>query len=268
MGDVDVLVRPEDARRAVDVLEGLGYRSTELLPDDAPRWQREGDDDWYHRLRHARGFRHEGSEIDVHWTLSLDFVASQTDAADVSDLWAASVPLEVTDLTTATLSPTHHLFHAVVHGLSASSTSQARWVADATTIVRAVGDQLDWDELVAASARHGCSLMVHDGLAFLVEALDVPIPTEVLTRLAAQPVGRREKALRWVRANAGSPLIGSGYAVGLFVTSTAGRGPVSTMGQVPRFLADYWNVDHAYQVPLVAASKAMGKGRGEPGGGP
>jgi hypothetical protein len=261
MGDVDLLVRHEQARDAVHHLEQVGYRSTELLPDDAPRWQREGDEDWYERLRHARGFRRDTSEIDVHWTLSLDFVAEQTDAADVQDLWGAAVGLQVGDVATRTLSTTHHLFHAVVHGLSASSTSQARWVADAATIVRAAGDEVDWDELVAAGARHGCTLMLRDGLGYLVEGLGVPIPPEVLTRLDAAPVGRREKALRWVRANAGSPLIGSGYAVGLFVTSTAGRGPVSTVGQVPRFLADYWNVDHAYQVPLVALSKAGGRGR-------
>jgi hypothetical protein len=51
MGDVDLLVRSEQARDAVHHLEQAGYRSTELLPDDAPRWQREGDDDWYWRDR-------------------------------------------------------------------------------------------------------------------------------------------------------------------------------------------------------------------------
>ncbi|OWY63391.1 hypothetical protein B7486_53390 [cyanobacterium TDX16] len=265
MGDVDLLVRPEDARRTVRLLERLGYTSTELLPEGAPRWQREGDDAWYERLRHARGFRRDGGEIDVHWTLSLDFVAEQTDAADVSDLWAASVPLEVGGVATSTLSPTHHLVHAVVHGLSASSTSQARWVADAATIVRTAGDEVDWDEVVAAGTRHGCTLMLRDGIGYLVHALGVDVPDEVVARLDAAPVGRRERALRWVRANAGSPLIGSGYAVGLFVTSTAGRGPVGTAGQVPRFLADYWNVEHAYQVPLVALAKAGGRGRGPSG---
>jgi hypothetical protein len=262
MGDVDLLVRPEDARRTVRLLEQLGYVSTELLPEGAPRWQREGDDAWYERLRHARGFRRDGGEIDVHWTLSLDFVAEQTDAADVADLWAASVPLDVGGVATATLSPTHHLLHAVVHGLSASSTSQARWVADAATIVRTAGDEVDWEELAAAGARHGCTLMLRDGLGYLVHALGVPVPDDVVARLEQAAVGRREQALRWVRANAGSPLIGSGYAVGLFVTSTAGRGPVGTVGQVPRFLADYWNVDHAFQVPLVAAAKAGGRVRG------
>lgn len=269
MGDVDLLVRPAQVRRAVRLLDDLGYRSTELLPAGAPRWQREGDDAWYERLRHARGFRDGGGEIDLHWTLSLDFVAERTQAADVSDLWSAAVPLEVGEVLTATLSPTHHLLHAVVHGLSASSSSQARWAADAATIVDAAGAELDWDELVAAGARHGCTLMLRDGLRYLVDALGVAVPGEVTTRLASAPVGRRERALRWVRAHAGGPPVGSGYAVGLFVTSTAGRGPVATVGQVPRFLADYWNVAHARQLPLVAAAKAASlvrRGRASGGG--
>jgi hypothetical protein len=256
MGDVDLLVRLVDADRACRLLESRGYRTLPVRPADASRWEREGDDEWYRRLRHARGFERERIEqIDLHWALSLDFVAADPSIADTGDLWAASQPLEVGGAATATLSATHHLFHAVVHGLGASTSAEVRWAADAITIMRTAGHEVDWEELVATARRHRCALMLHEGLVYLRQALGAPVPEDAVAELSRLRPGRRERALRYVRSHAGSPLLGSGYAAGLFVTTSAGLGPVTTVGHVPRFLADYWNVDHTYQVPLVVADK-------------
>jgi len=256
MGDVDLLVRPEHVTTTWRILEDLGYETLPVRTRVPSRWEREGDDDWYLRLRHARGFqRGRLDSIDVHSTLSLDFVAADPAVADITALWDAAVPLELGSVTGATLSTTHHLFHAVVHGLGSSSTTMLRWIVDALTILRAAGDEVDWDAFVEAARHHHCALLVDDGIRYLVDDWDLPIPASVLTRLADPPPDARERAVRWIRRRAGTGVVGSGYAAGLFVTSTRGLGPVATVGRAPGFLADHWQLDHPRHLPLVMAHK-------------
>lgn len=255
MGDVDLLIRPDQASAAWRLLEGLGYETTSIRGRHPSRWEQEGDDDWYRRLRHARGFRRGPlDDIDVHTTISLDFVAADTTVADTTDLWADARPLDLRGTVAATLSPTHHLFHAIVHGLGASEEAELRWVPDALTILAVAGDEIDWTAFVAAADRHRCSLLVADGVDHLIEVWAAPIPADVASRLRALPHDGRESALRWIRQRSGQRLVGSGYAAGLFVTSTRGLGPMATVARAPGFLADHWQVDRRH-LPLVLAHR-------------
>jgi hypothetical protein len=256
MGDVDVLVRPDAAVASWRILEELGYETLSLRTRAASPWERDGDDDWYLRLRHARGFtRGRLDVVDIHSTLSLDFVTADPTVADMSDLWDDAGTFELGQVTAGTLSATHHLFHTVVHGLGAQSSTILRWIVDALAILRAAGEAIDWDEVVAASHRHHCALLVADGLGHLADTWDAPIPPGVLAGLARPGPDRRERAVRWIRQRAGSRLVGSGYAAGLFVTSTRGLSPLATVGRAPGFLADHWHLDRPSQLPLVMAHK-------------
>lgn len=256
MGDVDLLVHPDQVTAAWRLLEDLGYRTISARSPHPSRWEREGDDDWYRRLRHARGYRRGPLDaVDLHATISLDFVAADPSVADTAALWADARPLDLGGVAGATLSPTHHLLHAIVHGLGASEGAVLRWVPDALTILSVAGDEIDWAGFVAGARRHHCSLLVADGVDHLVDVWGAPVPTRVTADLRALPHDGRERALRRIRQRAGGPLIGSGYAAGLFVTSTRGLGPRVTVARAPGFLADHWQVQHRRHLPLVLAHK-------------
>jgi hypothetical protein len=256
MGDVDVLVRPDDAVKAWRSLEELGYESLSMRTRAASPWEQDGDDDWYLRLRHARGFTRGRLDIvDVHATLSLDFVAADPALADVGELWADARTFDLGPVMASTLSPTHHLFHTVVHGLGAQSSTILRWIVDALVILDTAGDEIDWPEVVAAARRHACTLLVADGLGHLADTWGAAIPADVLAELRGIPPDPRQRAVRWIRRRAGSGVVGSGYAAGLFVTSTRGLGPVATVGRAPGFLADHWHLAHRRHLPLVLVHK-------------
>jgi hypothetical protein len=255
MGDVDLLVRPEQAVAAFRLLESVGYETMSIRSPDASRWEREGDDGWYRRLRHARAYgRGPLDQIDLHWALSLDFVCADPAVAGVDDFFEAARPVTIEGIEARTLSPTHHLLHAIVHGLGASTHRELRWIPDALTILRTT-PAIDGDELAAAAVRHHCELMVAEGLAHLVTEWDAPVPPAALARLVTAPVDRRQRALRWIRRHTGRRPIGSGYAAGLLVTSTTGLGPGATVARIPGFLADHWQVEHLAQTPLVLGHK-------------
>jgi hypothetical protein len=256
MGDVDLLVHPEHAPTTWRILEDLGYETMSVRTREPSRWEREGDDDWYLRLRHARGFRRNRMDlIDVHSTLSLDFVAADPTVADLTDLWDDQQPIELGPVNASTLSSTHHLFHIVLHGLGSSSATMLGWIVDALTILRAAGDEVDWDAFVATAHRHHCALLIDDGIAHLIDEWDADIPARVRTGLAEPGPDVRERALRWIRQRAGTRAVGSGYAAGLFVTSTRGLGPVATVGRAPGFLADHWHLERRRDLPLVLVHK-------------
>ena len=91
-------------------------------------------------------------------------------------LFATAGLFQGVDVPGQTLSPTHHLFHAVLHGLGASEEAVLRWVPDALTILAVAGADIDWDELVGAARRHHCSLLIREGVEHLVEQWRAPIP--------------------------------------------------------------------------------------------
>ena len=265
MGDVDVLVRPEQAVDAFRILEGLGYGTLSIRSPGSSRWEREGDDDWYRRLRHARGYsRGRLDQVDLHWALSLDFVCVDPAVAGVDDLFEDARPIIVDDVEARTLSPAHHLLHAIVHGLGASEHNVLRWIPDALTVLR-TGAGVDGEVLARAALDHRCNLMVAEGLNYLVTDWRAPVPPIALARLATAPVDLRQRAVRWIRRHIGRRPVGSGYAAGLFVTSTTGLGPLATTARAASFLADHWHVDHPAHVPLVLAHKL--RARSQPTGG-
>jgi hypothetical protein len=256
MGDVDLLVRADQAIEACRLVRTWGYGALPGRPPNASRWEREGDDAWYRRLRHAEGF-HRGPQalVDVHWALSLDFIAADPALADTTGVFERARDAKVGDAVVRTLSPTDHLFHAIVHGLGTSPSALLRWVPDALAVLQRGGEEIDWDVLIAEAAARGCSLTLSDGLGYLATNFDGPVPVQVLGRLAGAPVGGRQRAVRWIRRGSARRWLGSGYAASLYVTSTAGLGPVQTIARAPGFLVDFWNLERGWELPLVVAHK-------------
>ena len=252
MGDVDLLVRPEQADRVFRIVESLGFVA--IRPATASRWEREADDDWFHRHRHARGYRRGGSldNVDIHWALLPDFIVSDPGVGDTVELWDHPRPLRLGEVDAATLSPTHHLLHAVVHGVRGGA--MLRWIPDALVILQRAGGDIDWDRLVESAGRQRCTLMLREGLDYVVDEFDAPVPPAARRRLARAPVDRRQRALWWMRSRGPRGVLGSRFAK-LCVTDTAALGPFRSAARVPRVLSDYLNLDRPSHLPLVLIHK-------------
>ena len=142
MQDVDVLVRPEQAEAAFAVLESSGWQSTRDQSLERALAARTADN-----LRHP-----DGAQIDLHWCASPLFrVRGDSERRD-DWLWSRSEPLEVNGLAARMPGAADLLLHVIVHGCWIDSASTVRWAADAATIVKVVGSDLDWERLLAADA--------------------------------------------------------------------------------------------------------------------
>src|SRR4051812_10485156 len=239
MYDVDVLVRPDDVARALEVIGEIGFRPYGTRPLDLQL-----------RSRYGIGLHNDaGRELDLHWYATFQ-------SAGDDDFWSASVPVEIAGVQTRVLCPADQLLHVCVHGLSGASPAPLRWIADALTVIRSSGDELDWNRLVERAVARECTVTLAGGLSCLEREFQPGIPVDVIERLRAAPSSLAE---RWAhRVVARGQRHGAFYALNWhrYRRLRAARAP----GVQPNFLAylcDCWDVSGYGELGRLVASKAV-----------
>lgn len=169
MSDVDVLVPVTQAAAAIDCLRDMGWRTSQFVAEDF-------------RYRHATQLLNEdGREFDLHWHAFYECL--QEDADD--GLWRRAVPFSLLHAHTLGLDPSDAFLHTVVHGMRWNEVAAIRWIPDAMAILRGVGPQIDWDRVLSEAARRRLVLRFGQGVRYLRERFDAPIPDDVMTRSRA-----------------------------------------------------------------------------------
>ncbi|MCC7271082.1 MAG: nucleotidyltransferase family protein [Alphaproteobacteria bacterium] len=172
MADVDLLVRPRDARRAMEVAD---VRFRTVLDDVAAT-------EAHLHLRHGLSVMDEREfEIDLHWRLAGAWAAGEDPDAP---FWETAEAIDLQGEPALTLGPTELLYHVLVHGLAWNAVPVVRWVSDALGILEAEGGRVDWGRLVRLAARYRQRPAVRVALSHLVHRFGAPVPPAVLAALA------------------------------------------------------------------------------------
>jgi hypothetical protein len=234
MDDVDVLVPLERTAAAIDALSEAGWS-----PDHA-------DPLAWTEVHHSLGFAGgDNGNVDLHW-FSLWQPASD------AGLWRASVPLELAGVATRAPSPADQLLLACVHGTPWSPLPPFRWIADAVTVIRSAGEQLDWDRFLAAAESRRLTVACAAALGYLQAELGAAVPPPVLTRLRAVPTSRHERAAFRAACRPDSPLRTLRMAWDRYRRlrdlDTGAPPPRSFVGFARRF----WGLESVWQLPLHA----------------
>lgn len=173
MGDGDLLVPNDRATQAIDWFVRQDWRTDPPKePSDLRR---------YHLFHnHAWGFNAAAEQqVDLHWKL----LHLGTHPALDDRFWRDSVDLRLPGITARTLSPTHHLFHACIHGVPFCPVPSFRWIADAALILRNSPTPIDWPEFLRCATDFHVSVLATHALTYLREEFDAPIPNTVLDPL-------------------------------------------------------------------------------------
>jgi len=243
MDDVDVLVPLDRATEAIEVLSAAGWKPDH---EDPPAWT---------RVHHSLGFAGaDRGEVDLHW------FALWQPAGD-EQLWRASVPLELAGATTRAPCPADQLLLACVHGTPWSPLPPFRWIADAVTVIRAAGEELEWDRLVAEAERRRLTVATAAALDYLREEFGAPVPALALAGLTAAPTTRHERAAFRAACRPDSPLRTLRMAWDRYRRlrdlDTGAPRPGSFVGFARRF----WGLESVWQLPLHGA-RALSRRRG------
>jgi hypothetical protein len=231
MADVDLLVPSSRAIEALGIVRAAGFHPK----DDLAQWPP--------RFTASRGFQDSaGLELDLHCHVLHECLR---DGAD-DDFWAAAHPLEIGGVTTCALCPADQLLHVVVHGLRHSLVPPVRWVADAATVIRTSGADLDWDRLVAQVYRRQVVRIVASGLRYLRSRFDIVVPPPVTRALDDARTSLTERAEHWARSGPGP--IRLSVEVWCDYARSAGREPRwrGAFG-FPRYVQDRWSAASARQ---------------------
>jgi hypothetical protein len=189
MADCDLLVRPEAAVEACRALEASGW-SCEDCP--GPAEQLVGS------TYHAAFRRDRNIAIELHW-YSMMLVA------DEEPLWRASVPQNLGHGPARALCAADQLLHIAVHGLREAESHRVIWVVDAVETIRAAGQALDWDRVVAEAGRRRVTAYVLPALRYLATLPQAAVPVEALVGLERRRPDRLERLGARVSAHEVTP---------------------------------------------------------------
>lgn len=249
MADIDVLVSPQAAPQAVELLQKQNW--TALRPEGVALIP----------FTNALAWRSPaGLEADLHWNVMFGCWRAYDDAT----LWAAAMPFDFQGRRTKALCATDQLLHTCFHGARWNTVPPLRWIADAWLILqRSEVNQeakLDWARLLELARERYLTLMLRETLGYLHDKLAAPVPSEVLAKLRAAHVSRWEANSYADKLRPQKALTAAGwlrywrYAYVHVTRRTPARPRWLTYA---RALQKIWCVPHLWQLPVQAAGFAV-----------
>jgi hypothetical protein len=182
MGDIDILVRPDQVFQAIDLFEESGWVPTTAYPT----LRQEA----YFVYHHSVGFANQRDQhVDLHRSLLFPSPIEDYDA----DFWDGAVQSEINDLPVLILNPTDMLIHTCIHGLREHNAEIFRWIADAITILKDKSHQIDWERMLDQARKRRLVPELSKGLAYLADLLDAPVPPQVLEALYNEKISTFEQ---------------------------------------------------------------------------
>lgn len=181
MGDVDVLVHPEDLRAATGILFGLGWTTGESLSAEVLASQM--------RIRHAWGFYDpEGRSLDLHWRPSASCYSPEI----ADELWRGVRSSRLRGAPVGVLDDTGQLFCVCVHAVQTGA--NVRWIADSLAILAA--GRVDWERLADLARRTNLAVRLQAALDYLAGRFATAVPPGMAGALAAAeaPAWERHEA--------------------------------------------------------------------------
>jgi hypothetical protein len=239
MADVDVLVRPFEAERAMGVLRAAAWRSA-AEPAEAQI-----------RVHHGCPFRDgDGGEVDLHW---FSLWQSSSDGP----LWEAARPIDLAGVAALAPCPADLLLLVCAGGSPRRPEPAFRWIADAVTVCRT--STPDWDRFVAEAKRRNLRVAAAAALEFIRDEFGLTVPDDVPERLDPAGAPRWERAAFRVQSAPASPsrtlrLLHERHRRMRMLGAEAPWHP-----RFPAFAASFWGLERPGQLPLYGARRVAAR---------
>lgn len=259
MSDVDVVVPYEDAKRAIDLLEELGWRgdrtssTVDLLYSHAVQFVNDKD-----------------GEFDLHWHVL--FEASSEDANRV--FWNSARDFDFQGVPTRQLDPTGMLLHVALHGVRWNPEPPIRWIPDAMAVINAAGDEINWQRAVSFAREHKLARRLELALNYLALNHAVPIPAAVLEELKTSKAGLMERvdsAATLRDLSEGRAWANAAVALADYWRHNRTNGAFRYLFGFPHYLRYRWGLNRRRQIILVvlrALARPFSRKRREPADAP
>ncbi len=176
-GDLDILLWPHDAAKAIDLLSTRDFTPLiELSPAQFTAYMKAEDD---MVLSHQT----DGLVVELHWEMSGRYLSRPLDMACINDRLETVTLL---DRDVVHLSAEDLLLYLCIHG-TRHMWERLEWVCCVAELVRNRKD-LQWGVVFKLARELKCSRILRHGLYLAHDLLDMEVPPQVTEKLAADPV--------------------------------------------------------------------------------
>lgn len=184
MGDVDILIRRDDAPRVGDILTARGFATT-LEPTD----------DFYTRFSYDQAFERVGKfpmMLEAHWHLfSLPYYRERI---PIEWFWQRTMPARVGDQPARVFAPEAQIMHLAAHAVLHHQGHNLLASYDLALVLAHFREQINWDDVIESARAFGLSHILQSNLARVRDAWGLSVPDDVCARLA-RSAGVRERIL-------------------------------------------------------------------------
>jgi hypothetical protein len=164
-GDIDILVPPGDAMRAIDLILASGYRAEINHPYFSKLALRHGRH--FNVVREGRGI---SFVLEVHWILVQHF--SKNDEA-VRDLWAEACPRTYFEVAACSLSPEWEFLYLCIHAAD-HDWQVLKWLVDIHQIV--LSGTVNWQKTMQEAEKLELGPVIRQTLTVSSLLLGTPLP--------------------------------------------------------------------------------------------
>jgi hypothetical protein len=167
-GDLDILVRRDDLRRAADVLAALGYRPWSAAEGEGTLPP--------HLIHHEYRFLHpeHGTLVELRWRVMQPLFSS---TIAIEDLWQRREEIVLASGSVPGIAPEDLLVILCEHGAK-HRWSRLAWICDVAELVRARPD-LDWARVQERARELGITRALALGLLLAHELLGAAVPRPI-----------------------------------------------------------------------------------------
>jgi Uncharacterised nucleotidyltransferase len=185
--DLDLLIRPADARRVADLLQPLGYRP--VAEEPSIRFDVPYD---LATLYEAPS----GVYLDLHRTLVSEAGYSWDERAAES-VWERAAPIRVAGEAALGLCPEDLLLYLTMHVAVHHSVAGLLWLYDVFLLLECCGYTLDWQTVATRAAAWRVRTAAYFALREVAALFGARVPTAVMAAL--RPRGPRSAVLTWLQ---------------------------------------------------------------------
>ena len=173
MSDIDLLVKPEDGEKALEVLAGMGYQSNGEDESDS--------DVKYGEVVHYTPLVLNGVAIEVHIKLHQD---NEKYRVLVAKLWENATPVTVNNIKVLTLNAYDLLIHTCIHLDKHFQQGHVQFTcfSDVTNLLEQNSDTFDWVELENTCKLYNCDKEVFKYILLVNKYMQATVPAAIISK--------------------------------------------------------------------------------------
>ena len=176
MGDIDLLIQPNQIRQASETLVSLGYRPISHYA--------EYEEELLHFGGELAFYKERESLVELHWMLEQYERLKGIIRIDEGALWQRTITYSVNGVTVRTLCLEDQLLTLSIHLGLVHRMQGLKWLLDIDRVIRTFDKSIDWTILLERARQWGISRLLSHVLWLSRERFATPIPP----RLCLRPV--------------------------------------------------------------------------------